>query len=50
MRSAGFVRAILHNPRITVIPQTRMGFLNALMFYEARPDKHYSLTDCVSMQ
>jgi predicted nucleic acid-binding protein len=33
-----------------VIPQTRQGFPEALAFYEARPDKHYSLTDCVSMQ
>jgi predicted nucleic acid-binding protein len=50
LRAVGFVRAILSNARITVIPQTRQGFLEALAFYEARPDKHYSLTDCVSMQ
>jgi hypothetical protein len=41
---------MLHNPRLTVIPQTRLGFLDALALYAARPDKHYSLTDCVSMQ
>jgi uncharacterized protein len=36
--------------RTTVIPQTRTGFLDALALYQARPDKAYSLTDCISMQ
>ena len=43
------VRAILDNPNVKVIPQTRDGFLKGLQRYENRPDKHYSLTDCVSM-
>jgi hypothetical protein len=34
---------MFHHPHITVIPQTRMGFLDALTLYAARPDKHYSL-------
>ena len=42
-RAVGFIRAMFHHPHITVIPQTRMGFLDALALYEARPDKHYSL-------
>ena len=25
-------------------------YVHALALYQARPDKHYSLTDCVSMQ
>jgi uncharacterized protein len=33
-----------------VIPQSRSSFLEALALYEARPDKEYSLTDCISMQ
>jgi len=37
-RAVGFVRAMLHNPRITVIPQTRLGFLDALALYAARLD------------
>jgi predicted nucleic acid-binding protein len=49
-RAAEFVRAILHNTCITVISQTRQGFLKALTLYESRPDKHYSLTECISMQ
>jgi predicted nucleic acid-binding protein len=32
-----------------VIPQSRSSFLDALALYEARPDKAYSLTDCISM-
>jgi predicted nucleic acid-binding protein len=32
------------------IPQSREGFLEGLALYEARPDKAYSLADCISMQ
>jgi predicted nucleic acid-binding protein len=31
------------------LPQSHAGFLEALSLFENRPDKHYSLTDCVSM-
>ena len=34
---------------MTIIPQTRELFLAGLTLYEARPDKEYSLTDCMSM-
>ena len=34
---------------VLVIPQTRELFLNGLALYESRPDKFYSLTDCISM-
>jgi predicted nucleic acid-binding protein len=49
-RAVRFVRAIVNNSRITVVPQTHTGFLDALALHEAHPDKHYSLVDCVSMQ
>jgi predicted nucleic acid-binding protein len=49
-RAAAFVQTILHAAGTTVLPQTRAGFLDALALYQARPDKQYSLTDCVSMQ
>jgi predicted nucleic acid-binding protein len=49
-RAAAFIQRILYAEGTTVIPQTRAGFLDALALYQARPDKHYSLTDCVSMQ
>ena len=43
------IRAILNNPNVRVIAQTRESFLKGLARYEQRPDKQYSLTDCVSM-
>jgi predicted nucleic acid-binding protein len=43
------VRASMEAPDVLVIPQTRASFLDGLALYEARPDKHYSLTDCISM-
>jgi uncharacterized protein len=39
-----------NDPDIRIIPQTRTGFLDGLTLYNARPDKGYSLTDCISMQ
>ena len=44
------MRDVLADARITVIPQSHTSFLDALAFYASRLDKHYSLTDCVSMQ
>jgi len=48
-QAAKMVRAILENPNVKVIPQTRESFLKGLIFYENRSDKEYSLTDCISM-
>ena len=41
---------ILRDPGIRVIPQSRETFLAGLDLYHARPDKGYSLIDCISMQ
>jgi uncharacterized protein len=49
-RAARYVQTLLDTPGLTVIPQSRTGFLQALTLYLTRPDKHYSLTDCGSMQ
>ena len=50
-RGAGeTVRALLATPAIRVIPQSRGSFLAGLDLYTQRPDKRYSLTDCISMQ
>jgi len=38
------------DPDIRIIPQSRASFLDGLSLYNARPDKGYSLTDCISMQ
>ena len=48
-RAAAVVRTAHNNPRIVVVPQTRNTFMQGLALYEARPDKGYSLTDCISM-
>lgn len=41
---------ILRDPSVKVIPQSRESFLAGLTLYRNRPDKGYSLTDCISMQ
>ena len=48
--AAESVEGILANPAIRVIPQSRESFLTGLQLYHARPDKGYSLVDCISMQ
>jgi predicted nucleic acid-binding protein len=48
-RAVNLVRRILMDPSITVQPQTHESFLEGLALYEQCPDKHYSLTDCISM-
>jgi predicted nucleic acid-binding protein len=49
-RAATTVRRLLASPEVMVIHQTRELFLEGLTLYETRPDKEYSLTDCISMQ
>jgi predicted nucleic acid-binding protein len=44
------VRSLLVDPAIRVIPQSRTSFLAGLELYAERPDKGYSLVDCISMQ
>jgi len=41
---------ILEDPGVQVVPQSRESFLSGIALYGARPDKGYSLTDCISMQ
>jgi predicted nucleic acid-binding protein len=41
---------ILEDPGVRVIPQSRESLLSGMALYAARPDKGYSLTECVSMQ
>jgi len=44
------VEGLLSSSVIRVIAQSREFFLAGLQLYRARPDKGYSLTDCISMQ
>ena len=48
--AAHIVRHILDNRHIEVLPQAPESLLTGLELFEARPDKGYSLTDCISMQ
>ena len=41
---------LLNDPQVRVVEATRGLFLEGLSLYRARPDKAYSLTDCISMQ
>ncbi len=43
------VREILNDPGIEVVVQSHESFLAGLALYERRPDKQYSLVDCISM-
>ena len=40
---------LLNHPDIRVVPQSRSSFQEGIALYNARPDKGYSLTDCISM-
>lgn len=44
------VAGLLRDPQVEVVPQTRDDFLAGLALYQDRPDKQYSLTDCISMR
>jgi uncharacterized protein len=44
------VRDLHADPAVTIHPQSNQTFLSGLALYHARPDKEYSLTDCISME
>ncbi len=48
--AAHIARRILNDPRVEVLAQPRETLLAGLALFEARRDKGYSLTDCISMQ
>ncbi|ETW95526.1 MAG: hypothetical protein ETSY1_30245 [Candidatus Entotheonella factor] len=48
-QAAHTVRRLFGLEHVTVIEQNRAVFLAGLSLFEARPDKGYSLTDCMSM-
>ena len=47
---AANVEAILSDSGVRVIPQSHESFMAGFELYRARPDKGYSLVDCISMQ
>jgi predicted nucleic acid-binding protein len=44
------VEDALADPSVIVRGQSHQSFLDGFALYKARPDKEYSLTDCISMQ
>ena len=48
--AAAQVQRLRSRWNIEVVPQTPASFVLGFEFYQSRPDKDYSLTDCVSMQ
>ena len=44
-----FAYRLLDDPNVEVVPHSTETFLAGLELYEARLDKGYSLTDCISM-
>ncbi len=47
--AVAFTDGILSTPFVVIRPQSHQTFLDGFALYKARPDKGYSLTDCVSM-
>jgi len=43
------VRDLQKDPTVTIHPQSSQTFHSGVDLYEARPDKEYSQTDCISM-
>ena len=48
-RAVGTIEQMRRDPRVTIIPPSLDLFDRGLERYRRRPDKEYSLTDCISM-
>ena len=48
MLASGAVEVLRKDPNIEIIPQSTAGFSRALVRYQTRPNKSWSLTDCSS--
>lgn len=48
-RASRLLRAVINNRRIRVEPQSRASLLRGFELFDDRPDKAYSLVDCISM-
>jgi len=49
LAAAQLAGSILNDAQIEVMPPDRKLFADGVALYLGRPDKHYSLTDCISM-
>ena len=48
--AARLVKKVMDRPDFEVVPTTREWFMRGFDLFEARPDKEYSLVDCVSFE
>jgi uncharacterized protein len=48
-KAAAVAYALQDDPDVHLLPQTPKSFSAGLQLYAERPDKEYSLTDCISM-
>ena len=49
MKAAAVAYALQDDPDVRLLPQTSESFAAGLRLYAERPDKEYSLTDCISI-
>lgn len=49
-RAVAVVELLLRRRRVRVLPQTSESFHSGMALYASRPDKNYSLTDCIAME
>jgi len=49
-KAARFARAIMGHPNVEVVSQSRDSFVAGVSLYEERPDKDYSLPDCIAIR
>ena len=49
MKAAAVAYALQDDPDARLLPQTPESFSAGLRLYAERPDKEYSLTDCISI-
>jgi predicted nucleic acid-binding protein len=47
--AVAYVDDILSDPDVIIRPQSHQSFLDGYALYKARPDKGYSLCDCISI-
>lgn len=44
------IENLIQNHNVSVVPQTSVHFWEGILLYKQRPDKRWSLTDCVSFR
>lgn len=49
-RAGRIVAELMDSLEVRILSQSRESFISGLQLYRARPDKGYSMTDCISMQ